>query len=65
MPDWRQQLADSMTPEDYSNLSKLRKRVDKDCAVCGEPMKDVLKKTKFCSNRCKQKDKYQRSKAKK
>ena len=33
------------------------------CAVCGELFRARDSKAKFCSNRCKQADKYQRVKA--
>ena len=44
-------------------LSGMRKIIDHVCPVCNETFRGITK-AKFCSNRCRQKDKYQRSKAK-
>jgi len=42
-------------------LAALRKRVQKNCVVCGRKMV-ALKQAKYCSNRCRQRAKYQRQK---
>ena len=42
-------------------LAAMRTIVDHNCIVCNKTFK-AMKKAKFCSNRCKQKDKYERSK---
>ncbi len=44
-------------------LAAKRKIVTHTCPVCGEDFEGTLR-AKFCSNRCKQKDKNDRSKAK-
>jgi predicted nucleic acid-binding Zn ribbon protein len=42
-------------------LAALRKRVKKNCVVCGREIV-ALKQAKYCSNRCRQRAKYQRQK---
>jgi len=42
-------------------LALLRKRVTKTCQVCGTRI-IALKQAKYCSNRCRQRAKYQRQK---
>lgn len=42
-------------------LAALRKRVHKKCAICGRDI-IALKQAKYCSNRCRQRAKYQRQK---
>jgi predicted nucleic acid-binding Zn ribbon protein len=42
-------------------LAALRKRIKKNCVVCGREMV-ALKQAKYCSNRCRQRAKYQRKK---
>ena len=46
------------------DLQAMRKIVDSKCVICGEPITGTKKK-KFCSNRCQQKDKYQKMKGNK
>ncbi|WP_198266682.1 hypothetical protein [sulfur-oxidizing endosymbiont of Gigantopelta aegis] len=46
-----------------ATLASMRKKELKKCVVCREEFLG-LKRAKFCSNKCKQKDKYQRSKLK-
>ena len=45
------------------DLQAMRKIVDSKCVICGEPIRGTKKK-KFCSNKCQQKDKYQKQKDK-
>ncbi|EDN65950.1 hypothetical protein BGP_3343 [Beggiatoa sp. PS] len=42
-------------------LAALRKRIKKNCVICGREMV-ALKQAKYCSNRCRQRAKYQRKK---
>lgn len=42
-------------------LASFRKRVEKTCQVCGAEI-TLLKQAKYCSNRCRQRAKYQRQK---
>jgi len=42
-------------------LALLRKRVNKLCEICGKQIV-ALKQAKYCSNRCRQRAKYQRQK---
>jgi len=51
-----------MTPQDMAATAALRKRLDKRCLQCGEPMPNALKIAKYCTNRCRQRAKYARSK---
>jgi len=44
-----------------SNLARMRQRVEKECPVCGGSFK-AIKKAVYCSNKCRQKAKYQRAK---
>lgn len=43
-------------------LSLQRHRVEKPCAICGTIMEQAYTRQRFCSNRCRQKAKYQRVK---
>ena len=43
-----------------SALSAMRRKTAHTCPVCGATFV-ALTRAKFCSNRCKQKDKYERS----
>lgn len=42
-------------------LASLRKRVNKVCEMCGKQIV-ALKQAKYCSNKCRQRAKYQRQK---
>ena len=42
-------------------LASLRRRIRKDCEMCGREIV-ALKQAKYCSNRCRQRAKYQRQK---
>jgi ribosomal protein L34E len=48
-------------PTPGQQLAALRKKVRHVCAECGEPF-EAIKTARFCSNACKQRDKYRRSK---
>ncbi|MDM8559416.1 hypothetical protein [Candidatus Parabeggiatoa sp. HSG14] len=43
-------------------LAALRKRIKKNCVVCDRVI-IALKQAKYCSNRCRQRAKYQRLKS--
>ncbi len=67
-PDWVSRAAHfegsntkSMTNHNASKLSAMRKKVSHKCPVCGDAFEGI-KKAVYCSNRCRQKAKYQRSK---
>ena len=51
-----------MTDKDAQALSLKRPLREVTCAECGDPFKARDGRAKFCSNKCKQRDKYRRSK---
>jgi endogenous inhibitor of DNA gyrase (YacG/DUF329 family) len=51
-----------MTDKDAQALSLKRPQRDVDCKECGETFKARDSRAMFCSNKCKQRDKYRRSK---
>ena len=51
-----------MTDKDAQALSLKRPQRDVECSECREMFKARDSRAKFCSNKCKQRDKYRRSK---
>ncbi len=54
-------MADTRSTVAGKQLASLRKRIRKRCEVCDVEI-IVLKQAKYCSNRCRQRAKYQRQK---
>ena len=52
-----------MTDKDAQALSLKRPLREVTCAECGDPFKARDGRAKFCSNKCRQRDKYRKSKA--
>ena len=51
-----------MTNKQAQALSLMRELRDVECKECGETFKARDSRAMFCSNKCKQRDKYRRSK---
>jgi hypothetical protein len=51
-----------MPNKQAQELSLMRPQRDVDCKECGETFKARDTRAMFCSNKCKQRDKYRRSK---
>ena len=52
-----------MTNKQAQALSLMRELRDVECKECGETFKARDSRAMFCSNKCRQRDKYRRSKA--
>ncbi len=62
-PRGRTSMPDALPPEVraiFAEFSARRKRETRPCAVCGAAMENVTGKRRYCSNACRQKEKYRR-----
>jgi len=61
LPNYMSQLGDIFNENYFNNPLVSKNQVEKFCEVCGEPFLGTGK-SKFCSNKCKQKNKNDKNK---